>query len=539
MPPAEHKILYLACLLWLITTVTFLFGCSDFSRQTNSPERDLAIALEQKDFFRRQKVQRLDSIQEQLSATEQTLSKEQVYATYKVLYNEYRLYSFNSAYHYATCLRSIADEIDRPVYRVDAKVALGYILARGGFFKEAIDTLSSITLPKEALPDSVLSNYYIRFGRTYHDLADYTKDENFTVNYNRQGNLLLSKSLPYLTDSSTIYYVRGKIALKDNRVHEAKQLYLRALEFSDPKDAETLSTLFSTLAFIDRKLKQDDEAIHYYVLATINDLHHAFNESVSLRGLATMLYYHKKNVNLASEYINEAFENATFYGTRHRINVIGSLLPIFMGEKLDIEQMKKQQFQESLIITSLFLLVLLVAIIYILVQMKRLHRSRRLMDELNQQLKEANHIKNSYIGHYLNTTFTLVNQIDNFVTVSQQKLDNKKYDSLRQLILKLNAEHNRKSIFADFDNTFLLLFPSFVAQFNQLLLPDAQIVVENGVFNSTLRIFALIRLGISDTEQIAELLGYSVNTVYNYRVRLRNKAIDPKRFEEEVKKIGV
>lgn len=415
---------------------------------------------------------------------------------------------------------------------VNAKTKLGYILARGGFFKEAIDSLSSIRIEKETLPAQVLADYYISFGRVYHDLADYAKDDVFSSKYNQIGNELLTESLSYLSDSSTIYYVRGKIALKDDKLAESKQLYRQALELCDMTDTETLSVLLSTLAFIDRRLELNDEAIYYYVKTAVNDIRSATKESVSMRGLATMLYYHKNDVNRASEYINEAFEDATFI-TRHRINVIGTLLPVFVGEKLDIEQVKRQTFQDSLILTSIFAIILIVAIIYILVQMKHLRRSRQLLEKLNLKLSEANRIKNSYIGHYLDATFKLVNQLDNFVLVGQQKLENKQYDSLSSMIHNLNSDFNRKSAFADFDRTFLSLFPTFVENFNSLLQPNDKFALENkDALNSTLRIFALIRLGITESEQISEILGYSVNTVYNYRVRTRNKAVDPANFEK-------
>lgn len=229
-----------------------------------------------------------------------------------------------------------------------------------------------------------------------------------------------------------------------------------------------------------------------------------------------------------------------FYGTRHRINVIGTLLPVFVGEKLDIEQVKRQTFQDSLILTSIFAIILIVAIIYILVQMKHLRRSRQLLEKLNLKLSEANRIKNSYIGHYLDATFKLVNQLDNFVLVGQQKLENKQYDSLSSMIHNLNSDFNRKSAFADFDRTFLSLFPTFVENFNSLLQPNDKFALENkDALNSTLRIFALIRLGITESEQISEILGYSVNTVYNYRVRTRNKAVDPANFEKNIRKIGL
>ena len=114
------------------------------------------------------------------------------------LYNEFKLYSFDSAFHYATQLCRIASVIDSSAYMVSAKTRLGYILARGGLFKESLDSLSSIQIEKDALPAKVLADYYISFGRVYHDLADYTKDDVFSSRYNQLGNELLTESLPYL-----------------------------------------------------------------------------------------------------------------------------------------------------------------------------------------------------------------------------------------------------------------------------------------------------------------------------------------------------
>lgn len=530
---------------WMIFSVPvlLLFASCFQGKQRSSKEEgleDMTSALLKKEMYERKKIERIDSIYNVLRSKGGTRSPEEKFNIYADLYKEYKLYSFDSAYHYATQLCKMAEEIEDTAYRIGAKTQLGYILARGGFFKEAVDSLLDIRIEKDSLPDAVLSNYYICFGRVYHDLADYAKDDVFSVKYNKLGNELLAQSLPHLSDSTTIYYVRGKIALKANDVDAAKEFYLKALNSCDTNDPETLSVLLSTLAYIDRKLELNDEAIEYYVRAAVNDIHSATKESVALRGLAMMLYYHKNDVNRASEYINEAFENATSYGTRHRINVIGTLLPVFVGEKLDIEMVKRQTFQGSFILSLIFAIVLIVAIVYILIQMRHLRHSRQLLEKLIIKLTEANRIKNSYIGHYLNTTFKLVNQLDNFILVGQQKLESKQYDSLSTMIHNLNSEYNRKSAFADFDLTFLSLFPSFVESFNALLQPTEKIIVNKKTsLNSTLRIFALIRLGITESEQISEILGYSVNTVYNYRVRVRNKAIEPKDFEKNVSKIGL
>lgn len=540
----EHRQKYVwdFWIIFFIIISIFYMGCTSGKpfQYREEVARQMSLALQQKDVYNQMKLNDIDSIRNFLNTNSNRMTCEEKFQVNVDLYNEFKLYSFDSAFHYATQLCRIANDIDSSAYRVDARTRLGYILARGGFFKEAIDSLSSIRIDKEVLPAKVLSDYYISFGRVYHDLADYTKDNVFSSRYNQIGNELLMESLPYLSDSSTIYYVRGKVALKEDKLAKSKQLYQRALELCDTTDAETLSVLLSTMAYVNRKLELNDEAIHYYVKAAVNDIRSATKESVSMRGLATMLYYYKNDVNLASEYINEAFEDATFYGTRHRINVIGTLFPVFVGEKLGIEQVKRQTFQDSFILSSVFAVVLIIAIIYILMQMKHLRRSRQLLEKLNLKLSEANRIKNSYIGHYLDATFKLVNQLDNFVLVGQQKLDSKQYDSLSSMIHNLNSDFNRKSAFADFDRTFLSLFPTFVESFNSLLQPDDKFVLENkGALNSTLRIFALIRLGITESEQISEILGYSVNTVYNYRVRTRNKAVDPANFEKDVRKIGL
>lgn len=540
----EHRQKYVwdFWIIFFIIISIFYMGCTSGKpfQYREEVAKQMSLALQQKDVYNQMKLNDIDSIRNFLNTNSNRMTCEEKFQVNVDLYNEFKLYSFDSAFHYATQLCRIANDIDSSAYRVDARTRLGYILARGGFFKEAIDSLSSIRIDKEVLPAKVLSDYYISFGRVYHDLADYTKDNVFSSRYNQIGNELLMESLPYLSDSSTIYYVRGKVALKEDKLAKSKQLYQRSLELCDTTDTETLSVLLSTMAYVNRKLELNDEAIHYYVKAAVNDIRSATKESVSMRGLATMLYYYKNDVNLASEYINEAFEDATFYGTRHRINVIGTLFPVFVGEKLGIEQVKRQTFQDSFILSSVFAVVLIIAIIYILMQMKHLRRSRQLLEKLNLKLSEANRIKNSYIGHYLDATFKLVNQLDNFVLVGQQKLDSKQYDSLSSMIHNLNSDFNRKSAFADFDRTFLSLFPTFVESFNSFLQPDDKFVLENkGALNSTLRIFALIRLGITESEQISEILGYSVNTVYNYRVRTRNKAVDPANFEKDVRKIGL
>ena len=153
--------------------------------------------------------------------------------------------------------------------------------------------------------------------------------------------------------------------------------------------------------------------------------------------------------------------------------------------------------------------------------------------------RKTNRIKESYLGHYLDISAEIVSQLDDFVIRANHKLDQKQYDGLRPLLKDLTRQRNKKVIFDEFDRTFLSLFPSFVEEFNRLLPEHEQIDTDGKSLNPRLRIFALIRLGITDSEQIARALGYSLNTIYNYRTRVRNKAVDPKNFEANIQKIGL
>lgn len=206
---------------WIISfviTSIFYMGCSGEKPFGNKEEiaGQMSLALQQKDMYCQKKLERIDSIRNFLNVNEKRMADEEKFLINANLYNEFKLYSFDSAFHYATQLCKIASVIDSAAYMVNAKTKLGYILARGGFFKEAIDSLSSIRIEKETLPAQVLADYYISFGRVYHDLADYAKDDVFSSKYNQIGNELLTESQSYLSDSSTIYYVRGKIALKED-----------------------------------------------------------------------------------------------------------------------------------------------------------------------------------------------------------------------------------------------------------------------------------------------------------------------------------
>lgn len=216
----------------------------------------------------------------------------------------------------------------------------------------------------------------------------------------------------------------------------------------------------------------------------------------------------------------------------------------------------------ALISISILSLFLFVAVFYVYKQMKRVAAARRevldankrlkeLNDELNSsnaQLKDANrsiaensYLKEEYIGRYMDQCSVYLEKMDNYRRSLGKIASAGKVEELYQHIKSTKfIEEELRDFYENFDNTFLQLFPTFVDDFNTLLTDEEQIHLKgNERMNTELRIFALIRLGITDSVKIAQFLRYSVTTIYNYRTKVRNKAKgDRELLENEVFKIG-
>jgi hypothetical protein len=155
-----------------------------------------------------------------------------------------------------------------------------------------------------------------------------------------------------------------------------------------------------------------------------------------------------------------------------------------------------------------------------------LQENNRELEELNRNLSTANKIKNEYIGYYFNINSIYIEKLENFRTSLAKKLSSKRYEDAQATVKNLNLEEERQHLFHTFDKVFLRLFPGFINKFNALFTPGDEIVIPEGQLLSTEhRIFALIRMGIHDNDRIAKLLGYSVNTIYSYKNRIKNRSV--------------
>jgi len=151
--------------------------------------------------------------------------------------------------------------------------------------------------------------------------------------------------------------------------------------------------------------------------------------------------------------------------------------------------------------------------------------NHNLQESINK-LNEANKIKEEYIGYYFNLISEYINKLDKFKRSVDNKLTTKRYEDIRILVNNINLTKEREELFINFDRAFLKIFPNFVDGYNALFSEENHVkLLPNQLLNTDLRIFALVRLGISDTEKIAHILEYSVNTIYNYKARIKGKSI--------------
>jgi hypothetical protein len=276
------------------------------------------------------------------------------------------------------------------------------------------------------------------------------------------------------------------------------------------------------------------------------------------------LYLFENNeIDRAYEYINFSLEDAKFFNTRLRLAQISNILPLINTSYQIKSENQKAKLQHYLEAISILSLLLIFTLAYIYKQILTLSKARNelqkansqltnlnldlkkvinQLEELNIKLSESNHIKEQYIGLFLSICSSYIDKMDILRKYVNKQLSIGKGAELYETTKsKKIIEEELKEFYDNFDNTFLHLFPNFVEEINSLLLEEETINIKKGeLLNTELRIFALIRLGITDSSKIAAFLRYSVNTIYNYRVKIKNKSSVPRDdFENSVMRIGL
>jgi hypothetical protein len=477
------------------------------------------------------------------------------------LYEQYKIFKFDSAFTYARVIERIAEQLGNEQMKVAARNKLAFITLSAGKFREAQEYLQSIDPSRQ--PDSVKAEYYALVGRYYYDIADYNSDDYYSPKYRATGNVYFDSALVYIPRNSFNHlYYTGLRDLKLDSLDKAFDCFTTLLARPE-LSAHQRAVVHSTLSYLYVLKGNKEQALNYQVRAVIDDIKSCTKETIASFNLAQLLF-EQGDFEKASVYIELAIDDATFYGAQQRKVQVSAILPIIQGAKISyIERQRRLWLTYALIATSI-LLVLILLVLVIFKQFSKLKRAEKTildarnnlekanlqlhtvntalqsvnseLQDVNGKLEEANSIKEEYIGYFFNMSAVFFDKIARFKQMIDQKMADRKMEELRMVINNINIRAEKEDLLKNFDKVFLKLFPGFVHSFNELFHEADRIVLKGDeLLNNELRIYALMRMGITENEKIAQILEYSVKTIYAYKTKIRNRTIIPKdEFDKRV-----
>jgi hypothetical protein len=523
----------------IIITCFLLLSAKLQAQDLNQMLVELDSKIEMKEFYTEEKLNTIQKLKTRLEVYSSDKNYAKEYETCLKLFNEYRSFIYDSAFYYIEKAKYTALAINDSVGYSNAKVKQGFVLLSSGLFKEAIDTLETVKV--KILSDSIKAQYYSVIARSYYDLADYGMDPSFIKKYQQKGNSYLDIALNYTKVNTDEYWAReGLKRMKSEDWKGAKHAFTYWINNYDLSQ-HSMAIATSSLGYIYSITGSEDKAIEYLILAANADIESATKETVALRNLAKILFERGDKIR-AYNYIISAMEDATFYNARHRKIEIAAILPIIEGERLALVESQKSKLILFSIITVALACLILGFLLIIYFQLKKLRKTKiklqlsiNNLNILNTQLREANQIKEEYIGYFFNINSEYIEKLNTFQKNVLRKINQRKYDDLLKLVKNTNMRKERQFLFHRFDEIFLKIFPDFINEFNKLFLEQNQIKIKpNELLNSELRIFGLIRLGINDNEKIATFLNFSVTTVYTYKTKVKARSIYKNNFEEKL-----
>ncbi len=511
------------------------------NKTTDSLYNELDIAIAKKQEYSQQKIQRIESLTNLLhnSANLNFIIQDGIY---NELYNEYRSFNYDSAFMYSMHLLKNAYASKSKILINKARIKVGFILLSAGLFKETLDTLDNVK--SKSLPDSLQLEYYALLARTYFDMAEYANDNYFRVRYNKIGNTNIDSAISLCKDTSiTFLSLNGLKYLRNGNLKKARSYYEKLLTHKI-LDGHQYAIEASSLGFIYKQDHETELAVQMLIKAAIADIKASTKETVAIRNLSEIVYQ-AGNINRAYDYVRLALDDAYFYGARHRKIQISDILPSIEEKQLELVKHQKETFIiYSFSITILSLLVFLFIII-IFRQLRTLRKAKKYLSsanerlsEINRKLIEANLIKEEYIGHFFDIISEYISRLEKLKINVNRKITTHQIDDIKDIISVIDIKKEREQFYNNFDLIFLKIFPGFIEVFNSFLKDEGIVSTPDQLLTPEVRIYALIRLGIADNDKIARFLGYSLNTIYSYKTRIKNRlSISIDEFEKKLMSI--
>lgn len=536
--------------------------------QTDSLLQLLDHTMQQSAHYTEKKQQKIDVAKKKSELAQSPL--EQFQSNFEIA-KLYLGFQYDSACVYSQKSLDLAQKLKQKELQQKAMILHSDILSSAGLFVEAKELLDSIG---QGVTPALSFSYYSSCERLYANLCDYHEDSEFVIKYRNLLKHAYQEAFYAVSPNTPLYYLYAF------RISEINQEWDKALEMAGKyvslteEGSQPHAVALGCMAEVCKHLGDTEKREEYLIRSVMSDITSATKENSSLLQLAILLY-NKGQVERAYRYIKAALEDANFYNARFRNLQVSKSLPIIENAYQQATAAYKRNLLIYLALIGVLCLLLIGIVLKLQTKNRKINTLRQQLTEQNQNLKhlteeqkklillqsslnkeieyrnnelsimtskykEVNHIKEEYLGHFLQMCSNYITKLNEYRKTINRKLIAGQYQELVSFTSSSKYILTEKEeLYRQFDVAFLRLYPTFVRQLNELLLPDEQIELKSGESLSyELRICALLRLGITDSSRIAVFLGYTPSTVYTYRTKMRNRAKNRDNFETDILKIS-
>ena len=545
----RHLHIYAAAVILLVA------GCTpkgEYSHEVLEALRELDRTIADKETYEKQKETHILDIKSKMTSIS---SPESHYEILDRLYQEFYQYNIDSAIFYANTKLNLARTGAMANYANDAVLDLADRYVMSGMYAEVIGILEEIDYGSLDWPE--IPRYLHIYHALYDGMEKVCDDPLLRKKYMSLKHEYRDRLYERLGDDDIAKLFVHSEMLYDYGMPEEALDELLERYGSEDSDIHIMAVLSYSIARAYRRCSDNEKAMLWYVQSAINDIKTPVHEYMSLHELAALLY-EAGDIKRAYRYITISVNDAIAANARINIQSINEFLPIISDSYNRQMKFGRQNLQIALSGISILFLLLVAASIIMVTDRKRIafaeQETRKANGELQKlniqlekyidRLQEASDIKETYLGRYIDLCSDYIGRLDRYRMQLGRIAKTSGLDELRKELKSTSfIEEELSEFYAQFDATFLHLFPDFVEQLNELMQPDKRIRLkssDSAILTTELRILALIRLGVHDSVKIAGFLRRSVSTVYNYRVKMRNAALNNREdFEKQIMKIGI
>lgn len=514
-------------LLIIICTISSFVVHAVDDREVVRILNQLDREIKRSDIYIIQRVSRIDSLKDRLKVNAVGSQRVDVLIN---LGDQYNAYKVDSALWYYNEAYRLAQSIENDTLVCRSMLRRATYLPLLLFISEACSLIDSVDVGR--VPVNMRAEYYDAQRQMNNYISNFYIDfPDISKAYRGRESEMQAEMLAYLDEDSYKYrFNKAEHLFYDGKYALSRSILtglIAQLEESDPLRARVCH-LMSQIADVNR---DEDECMYYLAASALSDIKCATLEVASLQELGSRLY-RKGDIDRAHSYLSLALSNAVDCGVSLRIIQTSKILPI-------IEHAHKTQIDKFKTRIYVTLGVMCVLVIALGVALKNVYTKGRTQAMLTERLEKANNVKDVYISQFLNLCSVYMDKLTRFNQLVNRKISAGKSEELLRTIKSGKfIEEQSREFYETFDSAFLNIYPTFIQEVDKLLLPGKNIVLPEGqLLNTDLRILALMRLGIVDANKIAQMLNYSVATIYTYRNRFKARAIDRDTFEADIMRI--